>query len=849
MARRGSFGRSPRPAASLTNTIISIAREMQQQRDQNIVDAWMKGGKFEGHKVTDEQVLAHWKQRMSQVAKNDPMYDMYQNAYLEYDYSINESKMRTGYAQGKVSDTQAASFYLNWSKKVPKNSEFWRILQRDAAEYTRAAKAKSDAEAKRLAELRYNNNQKALHDKYMAGGEFIQDVFTNLARRGLRPGGGNPLVDPMTGELYHFEAEDVQEMLGMVERLIRPASESGQVLGDGKLVGPEGTKAGPNTIVAYHDPLTDKDVTAADIAKKLKSLGFHGPLTLDNLYTNITNQKEGLQKAARLAESTGHLSDAAGFKKQLAVVAEVGREWKAWPVEQNYLDAREQMLQVVNDPSASQFDIAEALDDYKTKLGKYVQDPRVAANDVFINKLKGEINGDEGTTTLAEDFTGLNNVEPKDVAKMNVAQQRAEASIQAVESGQAHWTTGEWTNDGQFVPSPGGSVVGPATDWQIGNNSGGIPTQTIWMQDKNGRTVPVTVLGQNVTTHAYGPDGKELATQPGSNPVVAQIYALPNGRQVVGYQSGGKTLYTDISNAPWGNGRATLTENDKGFDLRIQVPQTNDGLKNSGFQTVPQKGGGVQLVYTPTDAMLGTTDPAHANLVKNGNGDPNTDFRSPNLAYYSSAKNAEDAKTLYQLSQNPTFQKQVDMESKMAVGGQLGADEKGNPIIVGYDQNAYNTATAQSKVVTTPGIDNATGLLAVNDRSTPASKLAADERFQSGHMDEPVAPLAVGQLKDTPMALMGNTLAQDTLNRLPAPSDNNEPRIEFLKSIKAVAPPKVTPMSATFAVRDGDKLNPTATVGGQNVSPSPSASQQPAPPPPGYKPPPGGPGNPEGILL
>src|SRR4051812_18042617 len=108
MARRGNFGRSPRPAASLQNTIISIAREMQNQRDQNVMDAWQKGGLFEGKKATDEFVLNYWKQRAGSVSKDDPLYDTYHNAQTELDYSIHESKVRTLYAQGKMSDSQTA---------------------------------------------------------------------------------------------------------------------------------------------------------------------------------------------------------------------------------------------------------------------------------------------------------------------------------------------------------------------------------------------------------------------------------------------------------------------------------------------------------------------------------------------------------------------------------------------------------------------------------------------------------------------------------------------------------------------------------------------------------------------
>src|SRR5882672_10083678 len=152
MSRTGNFGRAPRTATSLTNTIIAIAREYQQQRDTNIMNAWEKGGTFEGKKVTDKLVLAHWKERMNGVSPDDPLHDTYKNAVEQLDYTIAESKMTAAYALKKKSDGQMVSFYLGWAKKVPKDSEFYRVLQRDAGQYMRTAKQSNQAEIARLKE-------------------------------------------------------------------------------------------------------------------------------------------------------------------------------------------------------------------------------------------------------------------------------------------------------------------------------------------------------------------------------------------------------------------------------------------------------------------------------------------------------------------------------------------------------------------------------------------------------------------------------------------------------------------------------------------------------------------------
>jgi len=75
MARRGRFGRLPRVSPGLSQALANIAREMQNQRAQNLMSAWEKGGTFEGQKATDELVIKFWKDRLAHVDKQDPLYD------------------------------------------------------------------------------------------------------------------------------------------------------------------------------------------------------------------------------------------------------------------------------------------------------------------------------------------------------------------------------------------------------------------------------------------------------------------------------------------------------------------------------------------------------------------------------------------------------------------------------------------------------------------------------------------------------------------------------------------------------------------------------------------------------
>ena len=826
---------------------------MQSQRDQNIVEAWQKGGMFEGRKVTDDMILKHWQERSKQVDKNDPLYDTYHNAFMEYDYSINESIMRTKYAQGTVSDAAAAQFYLNWSKKVPKNSEFWRVLQRDAAEFTRASKAKSEAAAAREKEIRYQNDLKAIDTKDVAPGTYLLDVFKNIAKRGLRPNGGNPLIDPSNGELYQFDAGDVEDMLGMITRMTDyedPRS------------GKAGTVKSPTANVLYHDD-NGNPVTGASVMAQLKKMvpGFTGQLTLDHLYTLVSQQRAGLQKQQKLAEETGHLSDAKKYADQLSVNAELGREIKAWPVEQNYLNYREAMLKVVNDPSASAFDKQQAVESYRTNLTKLSNDPSIATNDVFRNKLLGEAKGDEGTTTAAEDFTGLNNVQPQDTKKINIAYNRSIESIDAVNAGEMVWTTGEWEKpsdafpNGRFIPGAGGSTIGAATPQDIQNNSGGIPTQTVYMPDKGGRFAPVAVMGQPVTIHAIDPKtNTELPVQSGTNSTVATIYAFPGGQQMVSYKDGqGHTLWSALKDAPWGGG-AKLTESSKGFDLTITAPATQDQVGPLGFKVQAGPNGKPVLTYNPQAAML-ATDPDHAKVITGGGGDPHTDFRSANIAFYTAV--VDGFKMLYSLSGNPQFKKQVDIDNHVSVGfTPAGLDANGNIVWnQDGDMNQLNRGAKQADAFYTPGSagggawEAANGL---NDRSTPASQLAPDMRYEGydsataaqlraadsafananplGYSTGAPDPLASAALVGTPFEKMTNHLQTGTLTPNPNWNDHGSSGINDIKlggtSIRVPGAPNISPQTG-FTLPSAN-LNPqsgSSTVGGGMVNPTPLPQQ------------------------
>ena len=68
------------------------------------MNAWKGGGLYKGAPVTDEMVIAHWNGRLAQLDPRDPLYDTYKTAVMQYTYAIEESKVRTLYEQGKMTD-------------------------------------------------------------------------------------------------------------------------------------------------------------------------------------------------------------------------------------------------------------------------------------------------------------------------------------------------------------------------------------------------------------------------------------------------------------------------------------------------------------------------------------------------------------------------------------------------------------------------------------------------------------------------------------------------------------------------------------------------------------------------
>ena len=609
MARTGRFGRQPRSAPSLTNTLVAIAREYQQQRDTNIMNAWEKGGLFEGKKVTDGLVLKHWKERMNGVSMSDPLYDTYKNAVTQLEYTVAESKMTAAYALKKKSDSQMVAFYLGWAKKVPKDSEFYRTLQRDAGQYMRTVKTSNQADIARLKEERYQKQQAATDKQYGAAAQFLTDTMRRLNQSGFADGGLSATLDaPGAGnrnDLTDFDPSNPETSMKLLA-LLAPQQTATAIVGSASVTYGSGD-FDANGKVLYHsdtiDPKTGKPkpVTGQDIINQLAqfdpSFKPGQPVDVAYLTSLLERQNVGLQEQIDRANKTGHMQDAENLAKQKGYVATLTRQVAAWPIERAYLDIRETYDLVANDPTASPMAVARARTAYEQGLSGLVNDSRIAANDNMRSRIQGEIDGKTDMPTLAESFTGNGSGgTSKDASYQKGLIEQTRKQIETVQRDAIKltddptknmWTYGTTNQStGVFMPDPNGIEVGMSTVADI--KSSGLMPQVVTVDDPRGgkgmqlmvTAVPVLGVAKDPVTGAPIP--------PQNNQPIAYAYNFRQGGQnnvQYGYlvkdpndPSKSVMNFSKAENPPWADNLTASPSSSGGnhyeVDFSSYLPQT-----------------------------------------------------------------------------------------------------------------------------------------------------------------------------------------------------------------------------------------------------------------------------------
>lgn len=819
MARTGSFGRLPRSQPSLTSTLLAIAREQANQEDQNLMSAWQKGGTVDGKKVTDDMVLAHWRNRLKDISKDDPLYDTYKNVVTQYEYSIAESKMTVKYAQGKIDDRTAANFYLNWSKRIPKDSEFYRILQRDAAQYLNAAKNKAAANKGKIDEQNYQNNQKATDTKYLAAGNYLTEVFTNMAR-------ANAIVGP-NQDPGNFDLSDPGVMLTLMNTINTTVNNRDNP--------GEFRPHTANTSVLFRDPKTGRDVTAAQVKAQLGKLDPHfaGHVDLD-YYGGLLRQKQkGLDIMVDRANKTGHASDANRFINDQYATTATAAGAAAWPVEEQVERDRNTFLKVWNDPSQLPGAKAHAYDVYMSALAKPAADPKV--DPALRAILKAEIDGSTNIESLA---TQMGKAPAGDGATTKAWADSFKEAALSVGEGKGVWTVGSYDSDGLFTPGKGNAIgVSP---YENVRGLGPIPPVTVYLPQGNGLPdVPVQVPGQAVTVAVADTTGKALPTTTVNEKTVATVYNLPSGTLYGFTGQDGKMLFT--RDAPWASGTQVEQAKDGSVVLHMTV-QPDPSNPAFGVNSTAADGTPNYSVH-PGNLVFDQTRTA-------AGGNPLTDFYSPTMAFR--VPETEGKAGLTNLYKNdPTFKAQLDWEAHVYGAGQTPTIDPKTGGIIGWQggsasaQDDYTRASGITGAILTPSStgwghsgDAAAQTMSLADRKDhDASPFGAASRPVYGPSATPDGkplPLPSDTLRDAPhMQALSNYYVRGTINPL-TPSGMATPKaigptistsIPFsLPTISGPVPtPPVTPAPSSTTTYTGPS---TPYGGGANSSGSPDDRDQ-----------------------
>lgn len=572
MARVGRFGRLPRSQPSLTNTIIAIAQQMQGQRDQNIMDAWRSGGNFQGQPVTDDSVMAYWNKRLAGISPKDPAYDSLKNNILQLEFAIADSKSDLAYRQGKITAQERGQFLLDWSKKVPQNSELWRTLQKNAAQFMQQQKAAGVAAARKSAE----------DDRARADGDTIKN--------------------------YEAVADGVLAVLN--EAAVR----TGLIAGDnpGKTgspptvadIGLDTAKGGIMQMPAILAALSG-DKVLMDWIRNLDP-SFGGTLTQAYLEKIMASKVKGLEIRRDRAQQAGDMNGTNGVTallKETTKYTEWGRLIGAWDVGQSYEQARKNWLAVWDDKNAGPQQKIAAWEAYAKELRRLASttDPQTAA------ALLAEADLDTSVDSLYENFQRYS--DPTSASKGDIAGTKAkldtlstEYTAQAGGTGVATW--GTRASDGSFVPDPNGKTIGIDTTGTAINKG-----DLVLVPQGDGSVLPVYAIGKTVTTTAFttGPDGqpvqlssvfiKDGQATDASGFVIGKVYDIPVGGSTVriySYRaSDGSNRFT-LSN-PW---QGTLTKSGSNLvvDVTSLLSDTNtvkDDKGNRAYQPIvaldPQK--------------------------------------------------------------------------------------------------------------------------------------------------------------------------------------------------------------------------------------------------------------------
>jgi hypothetical protein len=251
---RGRFYRRRGVSGSLSALIAQLIREHRAAQDRAIFDAYRNGGQFEGKPVNDSRLLEYIQSRRDGFTKDDPLWDEWNNTFIQQKFTIGEQKIGLRYKQGKASTSDVAAFYRQQLKSIPKDSQFYREVAGRAAEWAKAARAAGRGSSQRAAYDKAQDAGNRAQDAEAAWFMTDQAIRAALAREGYAP-------DPNQSVVQSVGADVV-----------------GRLFNEGKVIAPGG---GTLSIDSWHQVSLDYSKALQRQAKAYKAAGQNYTTILD----------------------------------------------------------------------------------------------------------------------------------------------------------------------------------------------------------------------------------------------------------------------------------------------------------------------------------------------------------------------------------------------------------------------------------------------------------------------------------------------------------------------------------------------------------------------------------------
>lgn len=363
MARRAAqFGHRPRVAPDLSGSIADMIRAYQNQRESNIVEAWQKGGSFEGKKVTDTMLLAFYQDKVDNLAPADPVYDEAKNNLEQYGFAVRSSKMELRYARKGVNDFGMSSFYRTEANKHPKNSEIYRQLMTLSAQYAeRGRAATAMGSGGRAARARALSAEVDKRKPTELAYDVISQTILELARqRGI-----------LTSTQDLGDLQVGQNDLGSLSNLIDEFATSPVYAG-------------------WRDQLTA-------YIRKNGDPHFDGNFTLQGMQSMRKDKVEALHSRLLLARKQGTKTQINDLNKNLGAASGFGSQLNLIDPLAKYEEDYRVYELVMNDPNATVFDKWQAKETYRTQVLDIAA--TIAANGQANFNINTGVSSDAGVTS------------------------------------------------------------------------------------------------------------------------------------------------------------------------------------------------------------------------------------------------------------------------------------------------------------------------------------------------------------------------------------------------------------------------------------------------------------------